>query len=254
LTIGSLLLSMSFVLFSLLLSLWLRLGTAKDLLVATVRATVQLLAVGYILTEIFSLRSGPYMILMLLAMVSIAAANSARRLNRTKGVFWRVFAAIAVSEIFSIGWMVLLKIVPFIPQYVIPLSGMVIGNAMIGASLLLNRLREDIRARKDEVLVFLSLGATPLQSIDAILKSAIRAAMIPTVDSMKTVGLVQLPGMMTGQILAGANPGTAVRYQLMILFTLTASMAICAVVLAYLSYRLFFTKANQILLEHPRRN
>jgi putative ABC transport system permease protein len=127
----------------------------------------------------------------------------------------------------------------------IPVSGMVIGNSMVVSSLLLNRMKELSESMREEILVSLSLGASSRQASSHLLKRAIRSGMIPTIDSLKTVGLVQLPGMMTGLIIAGANPIEAVRYQLLIMFSFTASSALTSILLGFLVYPTLFTPAHQ---------
>lgn len=128
------------------------------------------------------------------------------------------------------------------PQYIIPLSGMTIGNAMVVSGLLLNQMRREISTARGEIDTLLSLGATARQAVQDVMKRAVKASMIPTIDGMKTVGLVQLPGMMTGMIIAGADPVEAVRYQILIVFAFASSAAVTSIILSLLSYKLWFTK------------
>ncbi|GMA51225.1 hypothetical protein GCM10025857_25820 [Alicyclobacillus contaminans] len=179
-------------------------------------------------------------------MVAVAAYNAGRRAKRWQAVFGYVFAAIAVTEALTMAFLLALSILPDRPQYVIPVSGMIVGNAMVIASLFLNRLRSEIAARRPEVLLLLSLGATPRQAIRSILKDCVKASMIPTIDGMKTTGLVQLPGMMTGQIIAGADPVQAVRYQLLILFALLAAAALTSIILGVLVSPTLFNAHQQL--------
>lgn len=235
-----------FVLLALAISWWQRLGIQRDIVVATIRATIQLLAVGYILKFVFSSQSPIFTIAMITVMLVVAAQNAHKRAKKRRGMFWRVLFSIGLTEIVTIGFLLLVHIIPPKVQFLIPISGMIIGNSMVAASLLLNRLQADIKSRKQEILVVLSLGGTPKQSILSILKDSIRASMIPTVDSTKTIGLVQLPGMMTGQIIAGADPIQAVRYQLLIVFAIMASAAITCISLGFLAYPSFFNKDLQL--------
>lgn len=140
-----------------------------------------------------------------------------------------------------------LRIIPPTAQYVIPISGMVIGNAMVNAGLLLNRLEAETAARHAEVEVLLVLGATPRQAAWPVLQSAVKASIIPSVDALKTVGLVQLPGMMTGQILAGASPIEAVKYQILIMYSLAAAAGICSITLGLLCITRYFTRSAQLV-------
>lgn len=239
--------TLAFVAFAIVLSIRKRLGLEKDLIVATIRASIQLLAIGYVLKAVFALNSVWFTFLMVLAMVFVAAYNAGKRAKRLKTVFWKVFVAIGFTETITMSFLLALHILPFQPQFVIPISGMIVGNAMVISSLFLNRLHGEVDSRRSEILVLLSLGGTPKQSVQHILKSAVKASMIPTVDSMKTTGIVQLPGMMTGQIIAGADPIVAVRYQLLILFTLLAAAAITSIILGTLVYKTLFNRYQQLL-------
>lgn len=156
-------------------------------------------------------------------------------------------AAITVSEAVTVGLMLLLGIIPPTAQYVVPISGMVTGNAMVVAGLLLKRMQVEMDARRGQVEVLLALGATPRQAVAGVLKAAVKAGLIPCLDARKTVGLVQLPGMMTGQILAGASPLEAVKYQILIMYSITAAAAISSMVPGLLCYPLYFrVKAAQL--------
>ena len=111
------------------------------------------------------------------------------------------------------------------PQYIIPIAGMILGNSMTSAALAGDRLQSDLRTRADEVEARLALGFSGREAVQPMVRASLRAAMIPTVNGMMTVGLVQLPGMMTGQILAGSSPLVAIRYQMVVVFMLAAATA-----------------------------
>lgn len=113
---------------------------------------------------------------------------------------------------------------------------------MIVCGLFLNQMNREVGASREEIEVLLALGSSFRQAIQQSLQRSVKASMIPTIDGMKTVGLVQLPGMMTGMIIAGANPIEAVRYQMLILFAFTAAAAITSILLSMLSYKLWFTR------------
>jgi putative ABC transport system permease protein len=245
-TLTALFSTLSFVAIALLLSLWQRLGLERDLVVGTIRAAIQLIAVGYILHVVFNLRDWPFLVLMILLMTLVASNNAAKRGSGLEGIFFKVFVAIAVAEIMSMALLLGLNIVDTSPRFIIPLSGMIIGNSMIACSLLLNRLQDEVQSRSEEIKVALSLGATSRQAIDNALRGAIRASTIPVIDSLKTVGLVQLPGMMTGLIIGGADPVQAVRYQLLILFSLTAVATLSSIILVFITYPTMFTKSHQL--------
>ncbi len=151
---------------------------------------------------------------MITLMIAVATQNTTRRGRGLPGVWWKILIAITATEVATQGLLLTLGITPPTPQYIIPINGMMIGNAMNVSGLLLNRLQSDVKSHQPQILTHLALGATPKQSMMPYLKQSIRASMIPTSDSAKTTGLVQLPGMMTGQIIAGADPIQTVRYQI----------------------------------------
>ena len=134
------------------------------------------------------------------------------------------------------------------PQYFIPLGGMVIGNSMNAIAIALERLLGDLRTNRKEVEMRLSLGADYKEASQEIVKNALKAGMIPSINSMMAVGMVFIPGMMTGQILAGADPVLAIRYQIVIMIMLVGSTAITSLLAIFLVRRLCFSPGHQLLL------
>lgn len=245
----ALLLTLIFVAFAILLSFWQRIGLEKDIIIGTIRAAVQLIIVGYVLHFIFQLKSWILIILMLAIMITVATLNARKKGKGLPGVGWRIAVAITSTEILTMGLLVGLKIIHSTPQYIIPISGMIIGNGMVVSGLFFNRLKSEMETRREEINVYLALGATSKQAVSNVMQSTVKASMLPTIDGMKTVGLVQLPGMMTGMIVAGANPIVAVRYQILIMYSFTSAAAITAILLGVLTHGLLFTKAHQVI-EH----
>lgn len=242
----ALLFSFGFVIFSFFLSQAFKLGLGRDLIITSIRATIQLLIVGYILNTVFGFENPLAMILMLLVMVFVAAKNAAKRGKGLPRIFWKIFLTISIVEIITQGFLLGLQIVPATPQYIISISGMIIGNSMVIANLFLNRLKAELDMRKEEVVLVLSLGGSVKQSIYPILKQSIRSSLIPTVEGQRTIGLVQLPGMMTGQIIAGADPVQAVRFQLLIVFMILFAAVLTAIILGFLIYPGLFNKNQQL--------
>ncbi|MGE6258320.1 ABC transporter permease [Heyndrickxia sporothermodurans] len=242
----AILLSFGFVIIALFLSTAFKLGLGRDLIITSIRATIQLLIVGYILKMVFGFQHLFVTILMLLLMIVVASKNAAVRGKGLPFIFLKIFLTIAIVEIITQGFLLGLHIIPFAPQYVISISGMIIGNSMVIASLFLNRLKGELDMRKDEVYLVLSLGGSLKQSIFPILKQSIRSSLIPTIESQKTIGLVQLPGMMTGQIIAGADPIQAVRFQLLIVFMIMSAATLTAIILGFLIYPGLFNKNQQL--------
>ncbi|NBD23368.1 ABC transporter permease [Paenibacillus glycinis] len=235
-----------FVAITVLLSMRQRLGLERDLIIGTIRAAVQLLAIGLVLQYMFRTRHPALLLPVVAVMIAVASWHAARRGKGLRGIGIRIAVAITATEALIMLLLLGLRIIENTPQYVISISGMTIGNAMVVAGLFLNHMKRDVESSRGEIETLLALGASARQSIQLSLKRAVKASMIPTIDGMKTVGIVQLPGMMTGMIIAGADPLQAVRYQILIVFAFTSSAAVTSILLSLLSYKLWFTKEMQL--------
>lgn len=242
----ALLFTLSFIIVAILLSKFQKVGLEKDIIIGTIRAAIQLISVGYILHIIFSTQSIFFIISMLTVMIVIATFNAASKWKDIKKFRIRIGFAIAFSELITMGLIIALDIIEPTAQNIIPISGMIIGNSMVVSGLYLNRLKSEMETKLDEIKLYLSLGATSNDAIKNVKRSTVKASMLPFIDGMKTVGLVQLPGMMTGMIVAGASPTEAVRYQLLIMYSLTAASAITSIILARLSTDVLFNKSHQL--------
>ena len=245
-----LLIALLFVAIVALVSYWQSLGLERDVAVGTVRTFVQLLAVGFILQQLFNAARWYWVILALAIMTTVAAYNAMQRQTGAKqGLLTVMTAAIAtggaITLILVIG--VVLRVRPWYqPQYVIPIAGMIIGNSMNGATLVVNRLHSELTLRRNAIEAALALGASARVAAAESLRESLRAAMMPTINSMMTVGLVQLPGMMTGQIISGVSPLEAVRYQIIVMLMIAAATAITAMTAAFGALGVFFTAAEQL--------
>jgi putative ABC transport system permease protein len=160
---------------------------------------------------------------------------------------WKLVVTFVFVEVLTQAILLGFHITPPTAQYIIPISGMVVGNSMVLAILFLNRFTAEVEARQDEMVLILSLGGTPKQAIHKSLITSIKASTIPTIESQKTIGLVQLPGMMSGQIIAGANPIQAVQFQLLILFLLLTTAVVTSISIGFLSYPTLFNNRMQML-------
>jgi putative ABC transport system permease protein len=248
-------LALGLILIAVGISSWQRLGLARDLIIGAIRTIVQLLLVGYVLVYIFALSRWYITVAALLLMTVVAtfAAVGRQRLTRKKKVGGGLHRITGVAMLLGSGFTLVyistlvVRVHPWYdPRYMIPIFGMIVGSAMNGASIALERLAAEIEARKAEIEAYLALGATYQQATRQVVRQALRAALIPTVNSLMVVGIVTLPGMMTGQILAGSSPLTAVRYQIVVVFMQTAAVAITTVVLTLWYRRTFFTGALQL--------
>ncbi len=250
-------LSAAFVLAAGLVSLGLRLGLEKKLLVASLRTVAQLLLVGYVLGWVFTLDS-PFLVLGLLTIMIGAAARAAvRRSSRTyDGAEIGAFAMLAVTGLATtIGaTQLVIGVEPWWrPQYVVPLLGMVLGNGLTGMSLCLDELTRSLDEGRAGVEADLALGATRWEAARGPLREAIRRGMIPILNSMMVVGIVSLPGMMTGQILQGADPTDAVRYQIVIMFMLAGATAFGCMLLGLWSYGRLFDECHRLRVDRIRK-
>jgi putative ABC transport system permease protein len=227
-----------------------RLGLERSLLVGAARTFLQLAAVGYVLGWVFAARAWYWTLLMLAVMAAAAVhAAAARQERRLPGLAATMALSIAGGSCLVLAIVIGLAIRPepwYDPQYVIPLAGMILGNSLTGAALAVERFAAEVRARRLQVEAALSLGATGRQAADSAIRAAVRAALVPTINAMMVVGLVQLPGMMTGQILAGAPPAQAVRYQMVVMYMLTAAAALTSAAAAVLAQRSIFTPNHQL--------
>ena len=236
------------------LAQWQGLGLSKTLAIATGRTIIQLLGVGIILSFIFAIRSPLAVLALLICMVTIAATVARSRIDRDlpKLLRW-VWAAIFTSGLVTMTYVSLAIIQPdpwYDPRYLIPLTGIVLGNAMTAASIAGERLVNALRNNRIEIETHLSLGATPAQAVQTYRQAAIKAGLIPTVNAMMVVGIVTLPGIITGQLLGGADPLTAAVYQILIMFMLALATLIASLVVCYGIMQQFFTSAMQ--LSDPR--
>ncbi len=252
LTLLDLTLAAGLMLIAIGLAHWQRVGLARDLVIGGIRTVVQLVLVGYVLVYIFDLNRW-YLVVAALAVMLLAATWTAvgRQEDSSPRIFGIMGGAMLLGSgltLFYVGSLVVRAEPWYDPQYLIPLFGMIIGNAMTAASLAAERLAGEIRTRRGEIEAFLALGADPATATREPVRLAIRASMIPMINSLMVVGIVALPGMMTGQIIAGASPLEAVRYQIVVMFMLTGAVAITGVAVPLWYRATFFSSAWQLRL------
>jgi putative ABC transport system permease protein len=248
-----LVLAASLMVVSLLLSWRLRLGLGRDILISSVRMVVQLLLVGLILEWVFSLQN-PWLVLgIALVMTALAAHAASGRPKRTyPKLLLDSFVSILFSSLLLTGLVLkgILDVQPwYLPQYLVPILGMVLGNSLTGVSLSVDRFTASLASGRAEIEGLLALGATRREAAHSPLREALRAGMIPTLNSMAVMGIVSLPGMMTGQILAGAAPQTAVRYQILIMFVIAGSAALGCLLSLELAFRRLFDTSHRLRLD-----
>ncbi|CAA7601627.1 UPF0014 family [Acididesulfobacillus acetoxydans] len=223
----------------------LRLGLLKSLVWGTVRTFVQLTLVGYVLTYLFKLNSFWPVLLVTLLMSFVAARTAVKRTPNVRNYPTLLAFVSLLASTYLVGSIVTgLIIAPtpwYSPRIVIPIFGMLLGNSMNGIAISLDRLYADARARAAEIEALLTFGATPWEAIQSSVREALRAGLTPTINSLMVVGIVSLPGMMTGQILGGADPLQAVRYQIVVMLMIAAAVAIGCLLLVGFSFKKLFT-------------
>lgn len=244
---SSLLISSSLVLVALLFSYSQRLKLEKEIIISVIRAIVQLVAVGYLLGFIFGLKNPIFTTLLLLFMTFNAAYNAAKRGKEIQNGLLISFISISVGTIATLSILVFSGAIKYEPYQIIPVSGMIISNAMVALGLCYRQLTSNFKNKREEVETKLSLGADVLLSSIEIIRDSIKTGMLPTIDSAKTLGIVSLPGMMTGLILAGTSPVQAIKYQIMVTFMLLSTTSISSFIACYLSYKNFFNKRKQLI-------
>ena len=242
----SLLLSLTLVAIALLISQKEKLGMSKDILWSVSRAIIQLVIVGFVLKSIFDVNNSWLTVLMVLFICVNAALNARKRSRNIGNAFLLSFIAITVSTTLTLVILVLSGSIEFMPMQVIPISGMIAGNAMVAVGLCYSNLNQRFTDNRQKIQEMLSLGASIKTASGRLIRDSIRAAMIPTVDAAKTVGLVSLPGMMSGLIFAGIDPVKAIKYQIMVTFMLLGTASISTIIAGYLAYRRFYTARAQL--------
>ncbi|MEQ8197067.1 MAG: iron export ABC transporter permease subunit FetB [Clostridiaceae bacterium] len=224
----------------------------KLILLSSIRMTLQLILTGYILIYVFKYPNVIITIVILLVMETFSVMNiiKTHKANLTgflkKSILISMFAGSISTLLFFIIFVV--KNPPwYSPQYFIPLSGMFIGNSMTGLSLAVSRLITGMDKDKNLIETYLMLGASPKRACKDIVNTAFDSAILPTVNSMLGMGIVFLPGMMTGQILSGSSPLVAIKYQIAIMLGILGSVSITVLIFLYLGFRNYFNDEAQLI-------
>jgi len=243
-----------FIILLLFIVRWRKIPREKEILISSLRMTIQLVLVGYILTYVFK-HANPFItVLIFIIMEAFAIYNI---FQRTKiGIHSPFKKAISISMVF--GTFITLAYFDFVvihfepwynPRYFIPIGGMIIGNSMTGITLGVSALLEGMKSNRHLVESALMLGAKPYHAAKGIVNHAFDSAILPTINNMVGMGIVFLPGMMTGVILSGANPLSAIKYQIAIMLGITGSVSLTVILFLYMGYKSFFNKRSQLVFE-----
>jgi putative ABC transport system permease protein len=225
----------------------------KEILISTIRMTLQLILTGYILVYLFNHINPFYTLIVIAAMELFAIYNIFKRTktNLSKSLKKIIAMSMLLGTLSSLLYflLVVVHISPWYdPRYFIPIAGMLIGNSMTGISLGVTRLLDGMYSQKHLVEAALMLGATPKLASKEIVDNAFDAAILPTINSMVGMGIVFLPGMMTGQILSGTSPVTAIEYQIAIMLGILGSVALTVILFVQLGYKTFFNEKSQLII------
>jgi putative ABC transport system permease protein len=223
----------------------------KEITIAALRMTMQLVLTGYILMYIFENPHPLFTVTATGLMLSFAVHNIIRRVKlplskKIKSVIALSMIAGTVASLIFFLFVVIGLNPWYEPRYFIPIAGMIIGNSMTGITLGVNRLVEGMQTQKALVEGALMLGATPKMASKPMVDSAFDSAIIPTINSMVGMGIVFLPGMMTGQILSGVAPLTAIEYQIAIMLGIVGSVSLTVILFVELGYKTFFNQHQQL--------
>jgi len=223
---------------------YLRLGIIRDTLFSLLRMTIQLILVGLYLKYIFQLNSAFVSLLWVVIMLVAANLSILNKAGLKRNLFFRrSLVGVAGSTLLVSGWFILVAIRPepiYDARYLVPITGMILGNCLRSNVLSLERFYSGIRRNENEFMTYLMLGANLREAVRPYLSDAIKAAVNPSIATMATMGIVSLPGMMTGQILGGAMPMEAIKYQVGIMICIFTAMVVAAFVNILLSLPVAF--------------
>lgn len=249
---SQLMLTYLFALIAMLITSFNGINRNKDIVVGTLRMTVQLFIAGFILVYIFDSASFILSALMIVVMEFFAIFNiiTNKKGKLNSGLKKTLILAQVIGTVFTLAFFLIIVVRPkpiYNPQYLIPLGGMIIGNSMTGINLALNQMLNSIENNKSTIEGSLMLGASPRMAMDKIIQNAFDTAITPTLNSIKNMGIISLPGMMTGQILGGVSPLIAIRYQIAIMTAIMSSVAICVFIFLHLGYKNLFNDQKQLV-------
>ena len=233
-----------------LIALFLKLGNEKTILVGVLRMTIQMTVIGLYLDYLFRFNNIWVNFGWVIFMITIANITVNRNAGlKTVRLFFSVMLGIIVSSLFVISMFIFLSIQPdpfYDARYLIPITGMVVGNCMRANVISLERFYSSIRKNEKEFLTFLLMGASLREAALPYLREAVKPAMAPQLSTIATLGLVSLPGMMTGQILGGSSPIVAIKYQIAVMIAIFTAITLSTVLNLLLSLRIAFN-SYQIL-------
>ena len=227
-----------------------KIDQSRLLFTASLKMSVQLYLAGLVLTYIFGNPHPVFVLAYLLMMIAFSTRRIIKRNPYLNPQFRKIiFLTIGVSTISVLAFFVILVVGTdiFNPQYVIPIAGMIVGNAMNGLSLGIKSLSDTMNLEKNKIETLINAGIEPKEIMIPFINKSLEMALLPTLNSMLNMGIISLPGMMTGQILSGTIPMTAIMYQIAIMIAITTGVSLTSFSTLYLGYRTLINKRKQIV-------
>jgi len=223
-----------------LISKYKKLDFEKELLVSSLKAFVQVMLLGFILLYILKSENLLVMVSMVAIMLLFATYTSTNRISTKIVPFYKSFLALSGSTVITLVFLVLLGALPLKNEVLIPICGMVIGNSLNTYTLCVDRLKSELLSQSHIIEAKVSLGESFESALRPELKKSIKSSMMPIINNLQTLGIVFIPGAMTGMVIAGANPMEAASYQLIIMYMIAATSFLSAFFGTYLNYRYIF--------------
>jgi len=235
----------------LIITKWQHIRIGNRLIIGTVRGTIQIILMGMILVYIFNLSDIFIMFVVLTFMAIFAAHTTASNLNKIPGVFRASLPSLIVGPISVMAVSVLLGVVEPVGEFVIPMGGMVIGNAMTIATLVIDRMWSNAQKQRNLIETALALGASPFQAVEETIRESIESGLLPNLNRYASLGIVSIPGLMSGMIIGGANPIVAALFQVMVFIMIFLSAVIVGLVISRIFLREMFNDRLQLTVPPP---
>lgn len=244
----SLILSTALLLVAIFVAYKEKLGLSNDIFIAGLRAVIQLFIIGYVLKYVIEVDDFFITLIMVLFIVFNAGFNAHKRSEGISNSLMISLVSIGTGTAITLSIMIVSGAIEWVPSQIVPITGMIASNAMVAIGLTYRALYSKFTDQRQQVLEKLALGATEKQASMSIIRESVKTGMSPSIDSTKTVGLVSLPGMMSGLIFAGVDPTEAIRYQIVVMFMLIAVTSIASFIASYLAYREYYNDRNQLII------
>jgi putative ABC transport system permease protein len=235
----------------LIITKWQNIRIGNKLLVGTVRGTIQIILMGMILIYIFNLSNVLLLFGVLTFMAIFAAHTTASNLKRIPGVFKASLPAILLGPLLVMAVSVMLGVVEPVGEFVIPMGGMVIGNSMTISSLVIDRMWSNAQKQRSLIETALALGASPFQAVEETIRESIESGLLPNLNRYASLGIVSIPGLMSGMIIGGANPVVAALLQVVIFIMIFLSAVIVGLVISRIFLKGMFNERLQLTVPPP---